>query len=380
MAKHVRISQFYHSMTAAAGLKLVPNSPPPRFTINPQDWAEAESRRVGLIYARQTRPARDAQEELVLARRQLKEARTTLTRLEGYERIADRVRDIPLQRVAGALGLAPVQGDPTKYKGESCTISLTASQFFDHRAGQGGGGAIDLVMYLTQASFREAVGWLADAFSLEAATAASMAHRLNHAAAAPERPYLPPVRDPACWPHVREWLIQTRGMPARLVDHIHDKGGIYADAKGNFCALGPACCCEIKGTGPVAFTRLATGSKPTVYGSFRLRTSKDPARIVLVESALDAMAYADQQGLGNEIVSTAGARGRLPWAEAEAATGREIWCAYDNDEAGDKAFQALCSTIPSIRREIPQGRFKDWNDLLLALRAERELAPSYSMR
>lgn len=386
-AKHVRISQFYGSMNSSVPFKLVRIQPPPRFSLNPKEWADTESKRIALVYAKQTRPAREAKEELDLAKRQLKETRATLTRLEGFEKIADRVRDIPLQRVAAALDLAPVPGDPSKYKGTNCTLSLNSTQFYDHRAEQGGGGAIDLVMYVCQANFKEAVAWLADTFGVEAAAAASMASKLrcvkDEVAAAQKasgRPYLPPSPDAARWPHVREWLVQTRCIPEHLVDLIYEKGALYADARGNLCALAPERCCEIKGTGREKFSRLATGSRPKEYGSFRVRRGNNPDTLVLVESALDVMAYAHLHGqTGYQVVSAAGARGRLPWAEAEAAKGRKINCAYDNDAAGEEAFLALRSAMPSITREVPDYGIKDWNDVLMEPVSTPETGPFNSM-
>src|SRR5271163_1065511 len=79
-----------------------------------------------------------------------------------------RIRDLPLEAVLQRLGAARDPKDPAhNWRLGASRITVTDSRFFDHneagalhrmRDGRaGGGGAIDLVQYLKDVGFREAV-------------------------------------------------------------------------------------------------------------------------------------------------------------------------------------------------------------------------------
>ena len=75
---------------------------------------------------------------------------------------ADRVRDAPLEPLAERLGY---QRDPRhrqRWRRDGSVLSIRGAKFFDHACGQGGGGAIDLVMHARGCGFREALAFLAD--------------------------------------------------------------------------------------------------------------------------------------------------------------------------------------------------------------------------
>ena len=63
--------------------------------------------------------------------------------------VANDVRTIPLSEVLSARGLVGrKEGNSTMWRGNAWAINVTGdSLWFDHKAGKGGAGAIDLVMH-----------------------------------------------------------------------------------------------------------------------------------------------------------------------------------------------------------------------------------------
>ena len=130
---------------------------------------------------------------------------------------------------------------------------------------------------------------------------------------------------------------------------------------------------ELKGTverpDGTRFTGMAPGSRKD-GGGFRVGDVFTATAVYLVESAIDAISlFRLRQNAGERghaVISTAGTRKTVPaFLAALGATVRRV-CAFDNDDAGDKAAHGLRRA--GWKREKPQG--KDWNDDLRAA-AER---------
>lgn len=112
------------------------------------------------------------------------------------------------------------------------------------------------------------------------------------------------------------------------------------------------------------------------------RKGVDDTRLIIAETAVDALSYAVLHGMKqNRFVSTAGALNptqpdllaRAMKRLSECSEQAEIVLAVDNDEAGDR----LCEQIEAIYRDCeppgsilkvhrPEGRGEDWNDVLRA--------------
>ena len=73
---------------------------------------------------------------------------------------AAQVRDGSLEPLAVQLGYRPDPANPARWKRPGSVLSIRGAQFFDHRQGRGGGGAIDLVMHVRGCRFRAAVEFL----------------------------------------------------------------------------------------------------------------------------------------------------------------------------------------------------------------------------
>ncbi len=159
-------------------------------------------------------------------------------------------------------------------------------------------------------------------------------------------------------------------VPATLADPRFI-GMVRQDAKGN--AIFPhydrqgLAGYEIKNKG---FTGFSRGGTKAVWHSAKFSTA---CRVVIVESAIDAMSHAQLTGDREAAyISTGGSmsdhqRELLRSVLAKAAErGAEIVLATDADDAGLKLsceLQMLSSTTAKLSRRVPVGG-KDWNEVL----------------
>ena len=277
------------------------------------------------------------------------------------------LRRLPLEPVAERLGYVRDRWRRRRWRRPGSLLAIDGERFFDHLAGRGGGGAIDLVMQARGCGFREALAFLGD----------------PPPAATKRVPGQPPaLRLPAPsrrhWPRVREHLVSERGLDPRLLDACRRDGSLRADRRRNavFLCRDPAgnpVGAELAGTVPrpdgSRFKAMAPGSRKA-RGAFCLAPSASPPKAaLLVESAVDALSLRQLRLPAVPpsclLVSVAGLALRLP-AWLSAFPPMPLLCGYDNDPAGDRAARALCRRHPAIRRLRPRGA-KDWNDLLRLL-------------
>ncbi|HWT77521.1 MAG TPA: mobilization protein, partial [Candidatus Methylomirabilis sp.] len=73
---------------------------------------------------------------------------------------AGRLRGVPLVAVLRLSGAQPDRYDPHKWHTGRGVLSVTGTRFINWNCGQGGGGAIDLVIHLHQLGFGPALEWL----------------------------------------------------------------------------------------------------------------------------------------------------------------------------------------------------------------------------
>ena len=113
------------------------------------------------------------------------------------------------------------------------------------------------------------------------------------------------------------------------------------------------------------FRGMARGSRKSIGGvHFQGPNTAHPASILITESAIDALSARTIKAGGSVSIyaSTAGVCRRLPdWLQDLRPT--RILCAFDSDDAGDDAAQALIASDPRIQRLRPTSA-KDWNDIL----------------
>ena len=263
----------------------------------------------------------------------------------------ERLRGLPLQRVAEDLGYRRDPADGARWRRSGSILSISGSKFYDHLRGKGGGGAIDLVIHARGCGFREAVAFLGGG---------------GRAIRAPADPV----------GGIRAYLRDRRALDPALVERCVRERLIESDGRGNAAfamrdAGGGAAGAEIVGTRPGRpFKGLAKGSRKSLGGFWIARSPGIPRSALLVESAIDALSAFSLRSDADIVVSTAGVAASLPkWLDAPSFD--SFICGYDADEAGDRAARALASSDARVERLRPDGA-KDWNELLQRRRAGRE--------
>lgn len=269
---------------------------------------------------------------------------------------ADALRDIPLERVAAALGYQRDTRDRARWKRPGSILSINGSKFYDHLAATGGGGAIDLVLYASNCSFLHALETLAD---IEP-------QRCN-----PERNPFRERLDPARWPAVRQHLARNRGLDTDILDQCAQQLILGADRRANAVFItrdadNNPVGAELLGTNRNRpFRGMAPGSRKA-RGGFWIARRTPPRSGLIVESAVDALSAYQLAAMQDTdiFLSTAGlAPDMPPWILAFQLS--EIACGYDADPPGEQAAERLLRQIPALQRKRPDGT-KDWNDLLRA--------------
>ena len=282
---------------------------------------------------------------------------------------ADRLRALSLEQVARSLGYRRDARNRQRWKRHGSVLSISAARFYDHCAARGG-GAIDLVLHARGGSFRQALDFLdtlpASRPAPAAATPAAHASRLH----------LPPARHDR-WPAVQRYLARQRRLRTRLLQRCRRQGLLWADQHRNAVFL----CrdlqrrpvgAELAGTRPDArgrtFKGLAPGSRKQRGGFWLPDPAADPAGVLLVESAIDALSASllwHHLPARTLIASTAGVAYHIPaWLSHFPASA--LLCGYDADPAGQRAAAALQQRHPGLRRLRPPDA-ADWNQLLQRL-------------
>jgi hypothetical protein len=305
-----------------------------------------------------------------------------------------RVRAIPLATVLDGLGAERDPKDPARnWRFGASRITVTESRFFDHNqagalhrmqgAKAGGGGAIDLVQYLKDVGFRDAVrelGALVAARAHVAAQAAPQSSRnTSVSATADTRPLPTPAPDRLA--RARWYLTEVRAIPEPVVNQALQSGGVFSDAKGNVIfrlrdETGQEVGFEVRGTYEKPYHSVH-GDK----GLFITKADRAPTA-AFVESGIEALSYQAVRGSGL-IISTTGSAIERParMASALKERGYEIVAAFNADKGGDRLAERLSEHLAgAVRRDRPNERTgKDWNELLQHQRAQRrESAPDLS--
>ena len=272
--------------------------------------------------------------------------------MSNHRARADAVRTIPLPVVAAGLGCRKDPADKARWKRPGSAISINQSRFFDHVAGRGGGGAIDLVMHAEGCGFLQALQHLEGFPSRKPGTGDGS----------------PDFSEDRAWARVRRCVHQDRGLDPRLIERCRRIGILGADDRANAVF---ACRdrdrrktgAELVGTRPDRpFRAMAPGSRKAA-GGFRIARRKDPETALLVEGAVDALSAwtLDAEARIDIAISTAGATGRLPdWIEGFRL--ETVYCGYDADPAGDQAATMLGAQDSRVRRMRPDS--DDWNEIL----------------
>lgn len=171
------------------------------------------------------------------------------------------------------------------------------------------------------------------------------------------------------------FLAEMRRLPMALLQTSRFEHAVRLDERGN--ALFPhynrdgLCGYEIKNSG---FTGFAPGGTKGLWGS---RKEEDDERLVIAETAIDALSYAALRGHERtRFVSVAGELntiqpGLLSLAIEKIPPEGAVVLALDNDDGGDRLAAKVTETFSAAGRndlalvqDRPATRGTDWNDAL----------------
>jgi len=79
------------------------------------------------------------------------------------------------------------------------------------------------------------------------------------------------------------------------------------------------------------------------------------------ESAIDALSFLTLHPAAH-CISTSGAASNPRWLPGLLAQSRQVFCAFDSDEVGDRHARTMLELYPAIQRLRPDQH--DWNDQL----------------
>ena len=160
------------------------------------------------------------------------------------------IRATPLLHIVQALGLEQDKDKNWKDAERSFAITLKDQKFYDHKAGQGGGGAIDLVKHVMQCDFTTAKQWLMQRIGADEyiGNAVDEARRKAEAEvkATPKavldgtKPvFKAPEPADDNWHYVERYLTQARKLSSKLVAGLYKRGAVYADRFRNAVFTAP---------------------------------------------------------------------------------------------------------------------------------------------
>ncbi|WP_378955680.1 DUF3991 domain-containing protein [Pelosinus sp. sgz500959] len=167
------------------------------------------------------------------------------------------------------------------------------------------------------------------------------------------------------------YLVQTRRIDKKVLQLCFDRHLIYQDTFGNVVFRmkdinGHIVGAEIRGTGSVRYTGIASGS---LYGyGFNLSIGTNCERMIVLESSIDLLSFISlhYKNLGGRVLlSMAGLKEQtlLNMANLYNIDLKNVCCATDNDEAGIN-FANKMQLEYGTKTFLPNSA-KDWNEVLL---------------
>ena len=272
----------------------------------------------------------------------------------------DDLRQLELSAVCQLLGLMPDAADRKQFKAEGFRICVNGFKWFDHDAGKGGGGAIDLTMHIMRLSFTGACAYLAGvSHDLPAAT---------HTTTITTRPCTtkPPTPNSNNSPVVLAYLTNKRGLNIGLVQWCLLNGLVYADSRRNCVFRYGSTGAELRGTGAVQWR--------SVYGTIEhgfILPARDAVGVAVLESSIDALSY---RPLHRDIIAVSiagnGNHKVIDQVVGIAKTkSLPLISAFDNDSGGAVADNLLNHYAAMAGVSVKQDRplKKDWNEVLTSM-------------
>jgi len=367
-AKHQRVSRHYANVNKMFDADPhIPAPEKPTLFEDKEEWAIKEQAKARKAALRTIQPLAD---KALAHDREKDRADRAEAELATARAKADRLRSLPLPEVLEVLGLTQDPKDKKQWKDAEgqFRITIDGRKFFDHNAGKGGGGAIDLVMRTMGHDFHGANSWLAARFGASAAAKELSADAVSRSKAtiAAAQKNRAPFKAPE---QLNEPRARTYLASRALVYDGPLPPDIRTDERGNIAFLmrdsdGRVQGAELKGTGEHKFTGLALGSSREAHFIYEAHNPGTAGyRLGITESAIDALSHGEYASIernpnGAKFVSTSGTRGTLTKTLHQLAQhAAEIIVAFDWDRAGQRAATLL---VEALKAAFPQKTVKNW--------------------
>lgn len=337
-AKHERIKDYY---------KRVEKETSPSLSREDLERHSADRQRQIVRRTEAEETARTLTDKIEHLERSLKLKNQKISSYRKAQSNKKKLRDIPLNEVAQALGLTQNENSPNRWQNSKHNIKVTGSKFYDFKSGEGGGGAIDLTMAVKDVNFQKAVQWLDDEFGAGAGRAIAIAE-IDIAEKAPRKYLGIPKPSLAQWESVRANLLEATELPSRLIDSLYDEGIIYASSDGRTVFIER----DAKGqhTGAMLMDREGRYARCTgnARGAFYIG-APDSLKVIIAASPIDAMAQRvndGHSGKGTKYMSQGGATAHIEHAKGA----REIWIAMEEGEKLKETHRKIRADLPNVRK------------------------------
>ncbi|RYF51452.1 MAG: DUF3991 domain-containing protein [Cytophagaceae bacterium] len=345
---------------------------------------KSEQERVDFLEKDYIRLTQKANESAAAEKRASQRASKAEAKLQGLKNQSQELRSLPLAKVLEMLGCERHPEQKLRYRTPAGDVWIEQNDgpkfnSFDDEAIKGR-GAIDLVMKINGCDFGQATSFLASHYGVEHTQhdaagylAAKAPEAVEKALQAHPEPSALPVPHPGRLERVTAYLTATRGIPAALVSSLVELGRVYADKFSNVVFLtddGKGC--EIRGTGTTPFH----GQRGPKTGH---TVSGDPSKVVIVESAIEALSCTSMTGM--TAVSTGGANlaRAVEIARSWLSKGATVFAGQNSDLDGEKQALKLMEQVPEVHRLPPRLKASDWNDALQMEQAKTD-QPSVANR
>jgi hypothetical protein len=380
IAKHTDLKEYYQNV----------NKPIPKIDINLKEkpalqtfktWKTEQETELKNNLFSQLKPVFDIARNAKSIQKQNKKLKETGAKFKEKTRKfdAERLREIPLEEVLEVWEFE--QNAKQNWTNEAYNIRVTKQKWYNFYDSTGGYGAIDLVKKIEDCSFQQACKLLSNRFGeqkIEDSFIASEQQKIKETVQknfkqkmkkTPE--FIEPARN-GDNEKIKKYLCEKRKIDESFVQGCIDEGIIYANERcGNTNVVfknKSKNIAEIRGINS-KYKGLYQHSIKKNLG-FEIGFTKS-SKIVLVESAIDALSYYELHKNDAEmahIISLAGENKNYDYVNGLIALNNsagEVILAFDNDDAGNGMARAWEANLTALRvhREVPGG--KDWNDDLI---------------
>ena len=274
----------------------------------------------------------------------------------------EKLREIPCENVLEQLGYAvKKEGGGYRFKNDEFNIFISkGNKFYDNQSGQGGFGAISLLVDMLKYSFKDAVSYLANGYGLDRTTDTILSSKVISKAIIENSVDNIVAEMPKAVSKnidkITDYLINKRKISKKLIDELISKNMLFADRNNN--------CVFTNEDKTFAFQRGTTDKK---YVSCRGKMDfikydfGNPKEIYLFESAIDALSFRtmNPEKDGSYIVLNGSALINRTHELTDQAD--KVYLCFDNDDTGSKFCDKISgATVAPVEIIKPLG--KDFNE------------------